>query len=97
MINIPLSELHKYSTKGSIRNAYTARIKEHTYVMAKHLGRPIDIAEEEVHHKNGIRDDNRIENLELRLKYHGSGQKIEDRLKDAIALIRKYKPKLLKE
>jgi hypothetical protein len=48
------------------------QILEHRYVMAKHLGRILQ-RKETVHHMDGNRTNNNIENLQLRTGHHGPG------------------------
>lgn len=69
-------------------------IFEHRLVMAEALGRPLR-DDEQVHHLNGDRADNRLENLELWSSSQPPGQRIEDKIEWAVGILTLYRPEAL--
>ena len=69
-------------------------MKEHRLVIQQAIGRPLR-SEETVHHLNGVRDDNRIENLELWSSSHPRGQRVVDKVQWAIEILSLYEPEAL--
>jgi hypothetical protein len=67
----------------------------HRQVMEQHLGRKLR-PNETVHHKDGNRANNKIENLELWSNRHGKGQRVEDRVAFYLSFLQDH-PELLKQ
>jgi hypothetical protein len=61
----------------------------HRVIMERLLGRPLSRSEN-VHHKNGVRNDNRPENLELWSTAQPCGQHVSDKLEHAREILNTY-------
>lgn len=76
-----------FSTKKNGKNIY---FYEHRLIMEQFLGRKL-FPKENVHHINGNRLDNRIENLELWSTHQPTGQRVIDKINWAKEILEQYK------
>ena len=84
-----------YLTHNGYRRIYMVGydILEHRYVMEQMLGRPLR-RDENVHHRNGDRLDNRPENLELWSRHQPSGQRVVDKVVWAREILARYEAEM---
>lgn len=79
----------KFDRANPNANKISGVVSQHVDVMAGIIGRQL-LKHETVHHKNGNRADNRPENLELWSKSQPAGQRVQDKVSWARAILQQY-------
>ena len=69
---------------------------EHILVVEEMLGRQLH-GNENVHHRNGLKADNRPENLEVWTRPHPAGARMTDLVAWEVVILQRYAPHLLQE
>jgi hypothetical protein len=76
------------------KDGKSKHVSQHRIVMEEVLGRKL-LPNENVHHINGIKTDNRPANLELWVKTQPCGQRASDLLSFSLNILKQYAPELL--
>ena len=84
-----MSRVHGHPRAGNGNYVF-----EHILVMEQQLGRYL-LPDEYVHHLNGVRDDNRPENLELWTRPQPTGIRASDAVAWAREILARYEGKLI--
>ena len=101
-VTLPIRDLNeRYGPLRIDNNGYVVMqdrrlkrvVRHHIVVMQENIGRKL-LKGESVHHKNGIRHDNRLENLELWSRSQPAGQRVEDKVQWAKEILHRYERKV---
>lgn len=80
---------HGYIIRKRRLNGRKESELQHRFIVEEYIGRKL-LDHENIHHINGVRDDNRIENLELWSTSQPMGQRVVDKISWAIDILSEY-------